>query len=1174
MTTLTSPAVYTPPMARPIPLVAIDEQPEAIAVAIDTPIPQRSSALKVALGDRCNQQTLAIKLQSIIQKLPGQLMPEASLTLAGAKFKMETALASHLKSTLMYVCEDSSYVPLQPLPANRLISLEAYMLGCSLPVPQTLPALVGLKDSLSRQAQVHPLGNLSGALSWPLVMPRQDQSTLISLMHTNTSGLPGLPLPEGGKGALGYLLSGSSVSEADLKTPVVAMEKLLGSVKAQALGQAMQTRLDGIATDGAGNDYVMAAIHLGLDPQSPAVPARNTVAGFDLARRQHWGQPASVVIEALGKHLIENDRVNAQTANLGAFVLLSRTAPEYLVKDIPASVTYGSVLWAQLAMAVARIEAHTPGRTLAMGYADIVLTAEKLNISQALSQQIDYRALSDWGVANGFLASAEGVPSPDDMERVRVAYNRQLGSLKTTSTLLQTAIPSRKAMALAQLEATFPDLDPRLFEVKSIQRARLRPGRPGLHPGMRSMLDIVMGAGKLDAEDHWITNDKRLPISTFCRLYEKGKLGVATAFKAAYDAAIHAHEAGHQSRVRQLISRLPLEDRQNLEFGKLEFFHTNQYKIGLDVFPKPALYVRGHTLEVKATRNGQVNLYSIDTRSGTIEKKNFLIRRRTEPFTASKMETYNANILTKTVLFEPKSDERALQFSAQAEGTGQPDSFNSGRSQAIADVFVKSLDLKNDDLLNEASGITSYDQDSARNEAISEFFLNLIPLRSAIVNFRDGNVGQGLFDLALDVVGLVTLGAGKAVQAGKVLGKTLLTARHAAKAVRFVGATVVEAFNPLSGMGDLLVGGGRLAVSGSRYVAATVGGQLNRIRGATGSYDLLKAASKQHGEAATGIFKVAGESIEGGAVLHNGKWYAFDTQTMRPYGRPLEDFAPGARAVDGKITHLPTVPHGELSNGLFREYTVPASRIAGLSPNSQGVYVAADGHLSHIRHTDSTGQTAIYEVRQVTRGADGKVQARVYHNNQQTSLLVEPIQGDQWRRLGLWGGSPASVKADLGPKIGEGAQGTVYASLDGKSVYKDCGPTRWTTAEGRRDMEVVNLNKYYGEGFAVLMVEEGRKYIKMGKIDGVDLSQIEKGSLPPSARSLIADALAEMEAKDVYHNDLQLKNFMYSKKDNKVYPVDMNGMPAEFMVSGVIDVYQRQADQLRKSFNELIARES
>lgn len=125
------------------------------------------------------------------------------------------------------------------------------------------------------------------------------------------------------------------------------------------------------------------------------------------------------MIQRLATHLIENGRATAQTANLCASLLLARIAPQFLIKNIPASVTYASVLWTHLAMAVARIEARTPGRTLGMEYAEVLLAAEQLESDEDVSQQIDYQALRDWAVVNDPLFSADQTPSADAMERVR-----------------------------------------------------------------------------------------------------------------------------------------------------------------------------------------------------------------------------------------------------------------------------------------------------------------------------------------------------------------------------------------------------------------------------------------------------------------------------------------------------------------------------------------------------------------------------------------------------------------------------------------------------------------------------------------------------------------------------------------------------------------------------------
>lgn len=1019
-----------------------------------------------------------------------------------------------------------------------------------------------------RHATAPPLGNFGGALAWPVPLSKSDEDAIITLLQDPDATLPGLPLVDARKGALGYLLSGSSVANADLNTPDITLQKLLGSSKAQALGQALQTRVNGIATATSCNDYLLAAIHLGLDPEL-RVARPNSVAGFDLAARQYWGKPASEVIDGLSRHLIEQGRATVQTANLAACLLLARTAPELLVKDVPASVTYGSLLWTQLVIATAKVEADSPGRAHTMSYAEVVAHADTLTGRGVGVQAAEQLALVNWGAANALLNVASAMPSETEMERVRTRYNRQLSTLTDACAAVQTPIPSRRAMALAKLKEHFPTLDPQVFELPALQKAWLNPGRPGAFPGLYSMLDIVMEGGKLNAQEHWLARDKRVPGEVFCQLYETGRLDVNDAFGAQYDKAIASHEQGHGGLVQYLISTLPVEDRNNFEYGALEFFRTDQYKIAGDFFSPQALHTRGHTLQVKTTLDGAVNIYELDTRNGSIKKQNYLIARYTPPYTAKNLESRDANIVSKTSLF----DLPPGQYTEKPLPSVHLQSYGSGRSKAIGKVFVKALGLGNDDLLQQARGVTSFDQGRATDQAIGEFFLNLIPLRSAIVNFMNGRVADGLLDLSLDVMGLVTLGAGKAAQAGKALSKGVSTLGGLSKVARFVGATAIEMFNPFNGLGDLAMAGGYALGTVTRLAFAKGRESVNMLRGATGSYDVLKAASQQHGVAATGTFKAAGQSIEGGAVLKDGKWYGLDARTLQADGSPLEGFSPATRAVDGVID---VAPGNELSNALFANYGVVESKIAGVSRNAQGVYVGADGHLSHIRHTDDSGRTEVYEVREVTRTDDGAVQARIYHSNRQTPLVVQHVQGDQWQRLTARGGNGPSVKADLGPVIGGGGESTLYASLDGKSVYKDLHTKAATKIPDYATSEAHCLNTYYGAGFAEAMVEDGRSYIKMKRLDGIALDDVPKRSLPPVVRIWLDDALKGMEDKGIYHNDLHLNNFLYSLKDKKVYPVDIQSLSPEVLASDkflhdmTLSDYARKKAQLQSDFNELV----
>ncbi|WP_448650774.1 glycosyltransferase family 32 protein [Pseudomonas fluorescens] len=918
-----------------------------------------SAALKTAFGDSCNWKALSEKLQALVQTLTRNFPLDDPATRATNKASLESDLASRLKTTSLYVCEDSTYYREHTLTPAHVVSLEAFIDGNALSVPKTLDGLMALTSAALRQSQVHPLGNFSGALGWSVPLEKEHQDAIITLLDSGPSGVPGLPLADGSKGLLRHLLSGSSVTDTDLQNPTIALEKLLASPKAQALGVAIQQKLGLYPNDTSIHDGVLTALQLSLDPESYRTPARNKIAGFDLAQRQHWGKPASVIIDELASQLIRQGKATPQTANLAARLLLTHSAPQFLVKGIPPTVTYGSLTWAQLAIATAKVEADSPGRSLNMTYAEILAGAAQMSNEGLTTHSAQYEALRDWALVNGFLTTAETVPTDHQMENIRTTFNNQLSALTTTSTALQTELPSRREMALAMLKAQFPLLDESVFEAKVIWKAVLPPGRPGKFPGVHSMLDIVMEGDKINApQEHWLTTDKRIPINTFCTLSAAGTLTLGTAFSTDYNNAITSLEKGHQGFAEYLIGNLPLEDRLNFEYGTLEFFHTNTYKLAMDFTSPPTLRSRGHTLTVKIKRGDDVNLYVINTKNGTVRKDNTQREKYSEPYSSAKLEVRDVSIISKTVLFNPFEDEHARYAPGKEVSAEVPQTSTSNRTKYIAKVFAKSLDLHNDDLLNHARGVTSYDKSRAGDAAIGDFMLNLIPLRSAIVNFMKGNYGEGVMDLGLDLIGLLTLGAGKAAQAGKVFAKGVSSAKGVARAARFVGATAIEAFNPLDGLSALTGGVTRLLGRG-----ATFGWKgVKTVAGQARSYDLLKAVSKQEGVAATGTYKVAGQRIESDTVFDNGSWHFYDASKKKAYGIAPREYRPNIVAANGIVKVFDDTP--DLLD--YRVNSVPEHLLTprGLQANvyvgpNNKEYVKIDGGLyesilnngqRHIRH--------------------------------------------------------------------------------------------------------------------------------------------------------------------------------------------------------------------------------
>ena len=96
-------------------------------------------------------------------------------------------------------------------------------------------------------------------------------------------------------------------------------------------------------------------------------------------------------------------------------------------------------------------------------------------------------------------------------------------------------------------------------------------------------------------------------------------------------------------------------------------------------------------------------------------------------------------------------------------------------------------------------------------------------------------------------------------------------------------------------------------------------------------------------------------------------------------------------------------------------------------------------------------------------------------------------------------------------------------------------------------------------------------YLKMIKLDGIPLNEIEKGSIPQHAARALLDMFDEMEKKDLFHKDVQGINFLYSKRDNKVFPVDMAADPYQ-LAQYSIDVYDRNKIKLLTEFASNVQR--
>lgn len=855
--------------------------------------PDGRQALKRRLGDRRDLHTLAQALHTAVGTLGEDATPEA--------------IAAYLRTTHMTLDPDT------PSVGARTVSLESLTRTTCAYFPKTWEELKNTAQALSDQTLQHPLGNFGGSLSWTLPLSLEHQRTVYDVVACNSANLPGLPLSSARTGALDYLAGAVALSPTALQDPAAALEQLLDTPRAAALGAAIQACVGGIATDSSVNDYVLAAIHLGLDPEALGQTDRNKVAGFDLAAERHWGHSPASVVDALANHLSSSGRTAPATATLAARLLLTRVAPQYLIKNIPANVVYGSQAWANLCLAVASIEADTPGKSANMSFSEVMRAAGQA--SEATKKAV----LIDWSVANQVLPHQDDALYPTEaIEYARRVFNTQHEALKEASGLLDTPLPNRKEMALALLKKTFGDNTP--FEEK-ILCLKPDPTIRGLRSVARySLLDIVMEGQKISTSDwQFVRNVPNIKLDDLVNFTKSRSFNIPKEFDTKFTEVTSQYKKIKQYALMNAITLLPSADREILNKAKLGFYKENSYRISAVPFAKNTLFHTSPKILMQADYADEKHVYEFDTTTSTIKK---VARSRIGPDKPGPSE------VTKIEAF-PLGAGLSELGNAKTYGRVQANTFTNSRIKKIAQAVVDAEGIDSDAVKRQAAGRTAAEQRRDTWNSVGEFLLDLIPLRSAIVNFRAGHYKDAAMDLAFDAFGFVTAGVGTVTKVARGAGKVGSTLAKVARGTRIIGANALSAFNPLSGAGDVAMGAGKLALAG----ASTAGEGIQRLKGMLKGADLIEAG-RGFDDAATGVFKQGGRSLEGSAVLHETKWYTVDAHSRQPYGPPLENFTPSDTLAPTHTT-TPRSTDGVRFNPLDRSARRPIKKV----PLPTGSYV-------------------------------------------------------------------------------------------------------------------------------------------------------------------------------------------------------------------------------------------
>lgn len=774
---------------------------------------------------------------------------------------------------------DSTYRP-TGIGAPHEVSLQQFLQDHGWDIPTHSEQLENLASALlapNFKSATH--GNLGGALTWPEPLAPDDQARLRMSISEGTFGDVSLKLF---KNVLDYLLNGRPISAEEQLNPRALIDSLVSSPRGTVLGEAIQATFEARSVKGSATDFLLAALGVGKYRDGDG---QRSIEGYTLISAANSHNSASAVVKELEEHLLAGGLADsAPTASVQAYLMLASRAPQFLVKGIPKEVTVGSHSWVSFTTAVARVEAKAPGATSRMNYAQIMLAANTAPISDE-ERKVEYtaqnEAIKTWALANGL-----GYPTTDTaLSEVRTAFDQHVREMSAAAALPPLETPTTQAIAIEYLKQAYPNMDPALFEQKCITS---QPST-GVFPGPYSLLDLLIDGRALkspppDSDDGepgvWVSSSDQINISELLPTL-KTLPDPIEQFNQDFGTYSDAVKKATSAQLKVLISRLPLEDRQNLEFGEI----VVRREIDYDSPSHPLRTEQGVLLvETRRTVDGQssVMTYAIDRLKGTVTRRPGKVYKENQPsegWYSARGKRYDR--------IKPEGEYPEGITQAREGATGVPKSFASARTQYLVDAMVEDMELPA--LGAYSRGTTTFQTEHRTIEAVREVILGLIPFRSAIKNFSEGKHSEGAVDLAFDIFGFL-LGAGVAAKAAKAsfVGASVLS--KTAQVLKIVGRAAVGALNPLGGIDDLARG----AIKGVKFVAGKAYNGVNYLRGAYRRVNLLELAKKA--DIAEGTFSAANSARSTKALAKfdeaTHKWYALDPRTKQAYGKPLENFVP------------------------------------------------------------------------------------------------------------------------------------------------------------------------------------------------------------------------------------------------------------------------------------------
>ncbi|MHC8344089.1 hypothetical protein [Pseudomonas sp. RT6P73] len=686
-------------------------------------------------------------------------------------------------------------------------------------------------------------------------------------------------------------------------------------------------------------------LHPGVGGQEP----RNHVAGFNLYAVEHMEKSFADIQSEFERHLIENHRITEKNAALAAHLLLAEAAPEFLVRDLPSTLSLGTPQWVEFCRIVSVQEIIAPGSTRSMTYAQLRQLLKFDSVSESRKTLDALAAVDpviDWGLLNKIITPDDVEKSvTDSLEVALGAYARHAKTLAETAETLSRPLPTRKSVALDILTQVAKGCT--YLENDVLHQQKNRPLEDTYaDPFPVSPVELHM-SNDLGTGDWDLKNGESI-YKAFPQMLPN-LISPDGEFHRQFNRDYVVHVQAMNMHLKQAFSSMPLPDRTRLLKGKVTMFTVRPSVAKLQSITSLPTNPIASTIEavLKVTERkpteshkdideakgrygvvicshfeGRVTCYELFTLHGTcrentglaalIQGENLLnttVRSSEKNYSPpakvlqlpTNIECYTHGVTPGLVNVSPGVIEKIGELAASPstpEINGYYQSFYSTEFDPLVNFVLKHRPIATyDELVKECWGQTRLEALRAKREKDLDTFLNfVVPFKSCIEDLNSDDLDrqfQGVAACTIEAAMTVLLVVGAVAQVASLAAKSMSLATKASAMATTGLGLVSTLFNPLDGASDLFLQGAKLLRKTWRSSVTALDNAIfdaRRWAGVTPHSQL--AATADPDTIRLGSWRPAQTSQDAfqvWGIRRNDEWYALN-RSGEPWGAKLKGF--------------------------------------------------------------------------------------------------------------------------------------------------------------------------------------------------------------------------------------------------------------------------------------------